>query len=84
MTREDLLMRLTEIDFTALDLQLYLNTHPNDANAIRHYNAAAAESKKLKEEFENAYGPLTSFRSKSNDERFSWIDNPWSWERDFM
>ena len=84
MTREELLTRIMEIDFTALDLQLFLNTHPCDKQAITFYNTAAAESKKLKEEYEKAYGPLSGFRSMSNDAYFSWIDNPWSWDRDFM
>jgi spore coat protein JB len=84
MKREELLMLLTEIDFTALDLQLFLNTHPDDMKAIEQYNAAVAKSKSLREEYEKAYGPLMSFRSPSRENCFSWIDSPWPWQRDFM
>ena len=84
MKREELLMQLTEIDFTALDLQLFLNTHPDDMKAIEQYNMAVAKSQSLREEYEKAYGPLRSFRSPSKNDNFSWIDNPWPWERNFI
>ncbi len=34
MNRDDLLRELTALDFVAVDLNLYLNTHPMDCEAI--------------------------------------------------
>ena len=38
MNREELLSSLTQLDFMAVDLGLYLNTHPDDIEAIDAYN----------------------------------------------
>ena len=39
MDRENLLKRLTMLDFMAVDMQLFLDTHPDDTNAIAKYNS---------------------------------------------
>ena len=38
MDKETLLIKLSELDFMAVDLGLYLNTHPNCEEAIEEYN----------------------------------------------
>ena len=38
MVRETLLMKLMELDFMAVDLGLYLDTHPDNSEAIAEYN----------------------------------------------
>lgn len=81
--REQLLARLTALDFKAVDLQLYLDTHPNDCDAIMLYNKTIEEAEEVRCEYESKFGGLCSFRSPSNDNHFSWIDNPWNWETEF-
>lgn len=38
MERDELLKRLMELDFIAVDLALFLNTHPQESEAIATYN----------------------------------------------
>ena len=38
MEREMMLQKLMELDFLAVDLGLYLNTHPTETEAINAYN----------------------------------------------
>ena len=38
MNQEELLKSLMELDFIAVDLGLFLNTHPDDSDAIAAYN----------------------------------------------
>jgi len=83
MNTGDLLWALSEIEFVALDLQLYLDTHPCDQTAIELYNAAVANGEKLRKEFEACRGPLFSYISMSRPDRFSWIDDPWPWDSNF-
>lgn len=83
MNEDCLLKRLTILDFLAVDLQLYLDTHPDDKKAIEKYNSVVAEADTIREQYENHIGPLFSFRSQSDCNDFSWIDNPWPWEKDF-
>lgn len=83
MDRNTLLLKLSEVEFSALDMQLFLNTHPHEKNAIKMYNELVSEAKILREEYERCYGPLFSFISKSKDDYFSWIDEPWPWNKEF-
>ncbi|MGI5849348.1 MAG: spore coat protein CotJB [Christensenellales bacterium] len=82
MNREDLLRMLSAMDFYTVDLQLYLNTHPNDREALSKYNSVVSEASVLRREYENMYGPLTSFRSASKYP-WQWIDDPWPWQHAF-
>lgn len=80
--RDELLRRLTALDFVAVDMGLYLNTHPHCHDAIEKYNAAISEADKCRQMYESAYGPLCSFRSASN-KTWCWSDNPWPWQEEF-
>lgn len=73
MNRDMLLNRLTVLDFMAVDLQLYLNTHPKDSEAIAKYNEVIKEADVVRCQYEKLYGPLCSFRSLSKSQ-FHWID----------
>lgn len=83
MERAKLLNDLTALDFMAVDLHLYLDTHPDDDEAIEKYNEIIREADSVRYEYERAYGPLCGFRSLSSDENFTWIDSPWPWQSSF-
>lgn len=80
MNREKLLSQLTALDFMAVDLSLYLNTHQNEKQVIDKYNCVIKEASMLREEYERLYGPLCSYRSMAPKDMWTWIDNPWPWE----
>ncbi len=75
-----LLEELTILDFMAVDLGLYLDTHPEDTEAIKQYNVVVSNADKIRTQYEKQHGPLCSFRSGSNSSMFTWIDCPWPWE----
>ncbi len=77
MNADMLLSRLTMLDFAAVDLALYLNTHPYDTDTIEKYNEVVEEADKLRMIYEDNVGPIYSFRSVSDKKCFSWVDNPW-------
>ncbi len=81
-SRETLLWTLSALDFMLVDIGLYLDTHPSDCEAIEKYNEILKKANAARCEYENQYGPLTSFRSAANYE-FDWIDDPWPWQKDF-
>ncbi len=81
MDRDTLMLRLMQMDFTAIDLQLFLDTHPTDKQAIEQYNMAVAEAAKLRREYERLYGPLDAFVTPSRPGEFTYINSPWPWER---
>ncbi len=82
MERDELLKDITILDFLAVDLHLYLDTHPMETEAIELYNQVVRDADKLRCKYEKMYGPLCSFRSASRD-RWTWIDCPWPWDYSF-
>lgn len=83
MNRGDLLKELSMLDFMATDIHLYLNTHPNDKTMIKKYNAIVEQADSCRYKYEKLYGPLCSYRSASNDSRWTWNDEPWPWDPEF-
>ncbi len=79
--RHNLLRRIQETEFVALDLNLYLDTHPEDTKALEHYNKAAAELQVLMKKYEECYGPLLNFGlSSETGKTWRWINQPWPWD----
>ena len=82
--RERLLQELTTLDFMAVDLALFLDTHPMDMEAIAEYNRVIKDADEVRMKYEEIAGPLCSYRSMNpNDEYWAWKDNPWPWGKDF-
>lgn len=74
---------LTKVDaycFAAHDLNLYLDTHPNDRDMIKLYKELSEDSKQAVREYEKDYGPL--FVDSSTSYPWQWNTSPWPWEND--
>lgn len=78
--REDSLNKLRATNFAVLDLGLYLDTHPDDAEALEIFNQYRTESIQLETEFERRYGPLTLHSDVLTAYPWTWIMSPWPWE----
>ena len=78
---DELLEKLTALDFMLVDLALFLNTHPGEKEAVEEYNKIACEADKVRANYENLFGPLCSFRSKNQAPTWIWSDDPWPWCR---
>ncbi|MBS4199530.1 spore coat protein CotJB [Bacillus sp. FJAT-49732] len=76
----ELLEELQAVDFVILELALYLDTHPNDHDAIQQYNAYVQMRKTLKKQFEQEFGSLTSFGSSYSKYPWDWEEAPWPWQ----
>ena len=64
----------------ALDLQIYLDTHPHDTAMIQKMNGFKEKLKPLVEEYEEKFGPLKKSMTSTN--MWSWIKGPWPWENE--
>ena len=81
--RETVMRALYEISFFLDDLTLYLDTHPDDFEAIAVFNQYHANRKKLLQRMEVDFSPLKRdciVDAKGNKNHFSWIDGPLPWE----
>jgi len=76
-----MLIKVQEMGFVALELNLYLDTHPCDKDALNDFNCAVKLLKKYKQAYEQEFGPLLNFgMSGFAKESWQWIENPWPWE----
>lgn len=71
-----LLKKLSEAEFFALDLKLYLDTHPNDCEAIRIYREAVKQAKACRQAFEAECYPLRC-ESAGKDGDWDWLCGKW-------
>ena len=78
--REELLFNILMYKFALTELNLYLNTHPNNSQILNIYNQYLSEEKKLCDEFEKKYGPLTTDSLNLGTNLWNWIKSPWPWE----
>ena len=81
--RAVLMNRISKSAFALNDLALYLDTHPNDLNALKHYEFYQKKHEELTREYENKYGLITRKMSNNPNNRWTWCDGPWPWEREY-
>lgn len=76
--REKLMKKIAMYDFAALELHIFLDTHPNDTAAANKLDEYTIKSNELKKEYESKFGPIDSSGQDAN--RWAWISNPWPWD----
>lgn len=76
----DFLEEIQTVDFVLVELNLYLNTHPYDYEAIQQFNNFTQQSMMLKSRFAQEYGPLTNFGNDYSKFPWTWKDAPWPWQ----
>ena len=64
--------------FVSHELQLYLDTHPEDAEAFALLQSALGLAEEAKRRYTAKYGPLRP-DDLQGSETFDWIDDPWPW-----
>ncbi|AEI39754.1 spore coat protein CotJB [Paenibacillus mucilaginosus] len=74
------LQELQAIDFVLVELTLYLDTHPGDAQAIAQYNQFAQYRMGLAHQFQQEFGPLTSYGHSFSKQPWEWVEVPWPWQ----
>ncbi len=82
MNHDEILRKLTALDFIAVDLALFLDTHPDDREALDKYNDILTQANGLRKQYEQMCGPLVSYRSMS-PYPWQWVCDPWPWQYTF-
>jgi spore coat protein JB len=75
-----LLEEIQAVDFVIVELNLYLDTHPQDFEAIKQFNEMTLKSMELKRSFEQQFGPLMNFGRSFSGYPWSWNETPWPWQ----
>lgn len=69
---------LQALEFVMLELGLYLDTHPDDAEAFALFRQYTAMEKAARAAYESKYGPLLLSTADSG-ETYRWLEGPWPW-----
>lgn len=78
--RYKMLRKIQELEFAAVDLNLYLDNHPHNQQALADYNCITQNLMDMKKQYEMAYGPLTNFGYSQSKAPWGWVSEPWPWE----
>ncbi|MDK2820195.1 MAG: spore coat protein [Clostridia bacterium] len=81
--RLNLLKKIMALEFTALELNLYLDTHPNDQRALAEFNEVSQALLLAKKDYEAYYGPLLNYGFSPSHNAWRWVEEPWPWEISF-
>ena len=79
MNQKELYEWIMMLGFCAVDMKLYLDTHPDDEEALNYFNQCNTLYNAAKQSYQEQFGLLNAF---SEQERFSWDWNtaPMPWE----
>lgn len=80
MDRKAILMKRLQIcEFVLTEVGLFLDTHPDNKDALEHYNKYLEKRNETLDEYTKQFGTVD--RTRLHDQaRWDWVDNPWPWE----
>ena len=76
MSKDQLLRRVSALQFAMYELRLFLDTHPDSMEAKEMMNSYRKKYEAVKAEYEKEFGPLT-LNGYNSDE---WLKDPWPWD----
>ena len=74
------LLKIRELSFAVIDLNLKLDIEPNNKELFRLFKLYNEELNDRIKDYSDKYMPLEL--CETNGESFDWINNPWPWEGD--
>ncbi len=79
--REELLRKLSGAGFAAFEMQLFLDTHKSNSEALKSMKEYDTVARTYRKEFEQKFGPLTANDLYGNT-TYEWLNAPWPWENE--
>jgi spore coat protein JB len=80
MSREQLYLWITLTKFACVDISLYLDTHPDDREALQYFQEHNRLYNEAMNEYAKTYGPLTISHVRNCDTYWDWVNQPWPWQ----
>lgn len=77
--KRQLMKFINETGFALYDTALFLDTHPDDEQALSFFNHYKALYEKAVNEYTKNFGPLRITDTNCND-YWTWGEGPWPWE----
>lgn len=80
-SKKQLFKDIQIVSFLVKDVQLFLDTHPGDVNALSYFDYYNKLLASLTADYEERFGPLT-VSGVNVENGWSWIEEPWPWEKE--
>ncbi len=75
-----LMSYIQKLQFYAIELNLYLDSFPNNQYAREGYDKVSQKLDELIDQYEYEYGTIRNFGSAYVEDPSSWVNQPWPWE----
>lgn len=76
-----MLKKIQEMQFVAIELNLFLDTHPCDSDALNDFNCAVEILERHVMAYQDEFGPFLSFGfGGQSEEPWQWAKGPWPWQ----
>ena len=80
LPRKELLNKINCYSFAVNEANLFLDTHPYDANALAYFQKYRKLRLEAVEEYAKFYAPLIIDYAVDDKTPWSWVNEPWPWE----
>ena len=74
--KKALLREIRVCTFALIEAKLFLDSHPDDRQAIAFYRKHRETLRQLENKWENCTGEMFN----KNASRWTWVDTPWPWQ----
>ncbi len=78
--RKALMQRIRAYDFAIVEMNLFLDTHPTDEQALSLFHMYQEKRKELILTYEAQFGPYINTVDDVKGDTFTWICDPWPWD----
>ena len=79
-SRQQLMKQVMLYGFACVDASLYLDTHPDDSEALAYFTEHDRIYREAVEEYSRNYGPLTLSHAHHCGSYWNWVNQPWPWQ----
>ena len=79
----ELMEQIAKCEFILVDINLFLDTHPDNERAIADYNGYSEQLAAMKKLYTEHFGPIENFGGSMNRSKTNWLWNemPFPWQR---
>ena len=78
--REKLMCELNKYQFAAVEVGMFLDTHPCNKKALESMRVYTEKYKELKHRYEEKFGMIDIYSPNNCENKWPWVENPWPWE----
>lgn len=79
INQKQLLEYIDALSLTMVDTKLFLDTHPDDSQALEYFCKVKMLYMQAKKEYAMRFGPLTATDVNCQN-CWTWVNDPWPWE----